>query len=265
MHAALFISSDRVILEDRSRNGILVNGQRVPQRSVLNPGDVVIVGSQQVKLIANEPSKRRVENMTLPKMEASPSVDPLHRTSSPFQRPIESNRLPAFDAGSGEFRAPPRPETGESELELSMVRRAESFALLGNVVEKALAMGRTLEAERMLASPLADVIEASRSGRRVTPSLVDMAAKYSARLATATGKGAWADYVIELYAFQRRPCPAPVIDELYNAFRKVSAVDIGRLRKYIEEMHSRLQTFSAADRFLIQRIEGLERLAALKA
>ena len=65
-------------------------------------------------------------------------------------------------------------------------------ALLGGVAEKALAMGRAEEAERLLSSALADVIEASRAGRP-SPSLVDIAARFAAKLATATGKGAWAD------------------------------------------------------------------------
>lgn len=125
-------------------------------------------------------------------------------------------------------------------------------------------MGRSDEAERLLASALADVIEASRAGKRMSPALVDLAARFSAKLATATAKGAWADYVVELYSAQGRPCPAPVIDELYNAFRKVNAVDLQRLRDYIAKLKEKLPTFGPADRFLFQRLEGLERLASLR-
>jgi hypothetical protein len=145
-----------------------------------------------------------------------------------------------------------------------MVRRADAFNLLGSVAEKALAMGKHAEAERILASPLADVIEASRAGKRITPSLLDQAARFSARLATATGKGAWADYVIELYQSQSRIVPAPVIDELYNAFRRVSAIDLGRLREYVAQHRDQLTPLGPAERFLFQRLEGLERLAAIR-
>jgi hypothetical protein len=145
-----------------------------------------------------------------------------------------------------------------------MIRRADAFNLLGSVAEKALAMGRADEAERLLASALADVIEASRAGKRLQAPLVDMAARFSAKLASSTAKGAWADYVVELYAAQGRPCPAPVIDELYTAFRKVNAIDLVRLRAYVALLRDKLPTFGPADRFLFQRIEGLERLAALR-
>jgi hypothetical protein len=121
-----------------------------------------------------------------------------------------------------------------------------------------------VEAERLLASPLTDVIEASRAGRKLPTGLVDQAAKFSSKLATATSKGAWADYVIELYAAQGRPCPAPVIDELYIAMRKVATVDVNRLRDYLAQLRAKLASFGPAERFLFQRLEGLERLAALR-
>jgi hypothetical protein len=145
-----------------------------------------------------------------------------------------------------------------------MVRRADQFKLLSGVAEKALAMGKAGEAERLLASALADVIEATRAGRPLPPTLVDQAAKFSAKLATATGKGGWADYVIELYQAQKRPCPAHVIDELYNAMRKVTAVDMHRLRNYVAMLRQSLPRYGPAERFLFQRLEGLERLAALR-
>jgi len=93
---------------------------------------------------------------------------------------------------------------------------------------------------------------------------MDMAARFAAKLATSTAKGAWADYVIELYDAQQRPCPAPVIEELYNAFRKVNAIDLGRLRAYLGRLREKQGSFGPAERFLIQRLEGLERLAALR-
>lgn len=145
-----------------------------------------------------------------------------------------------------------------------MVRRVDQFKLLGGVAEKAFAMGRTGEAERLLAPALGEVIEACRAGKPLPPTLVDQAARFSSKLATATGKGGWADYVIELYFAQERACPAGVIDELYSAMRKVASVDLAQLRAYINLLRSRAHRFGPAERFLLQRLEGLERVAALK-
>jgi hypothetical protein len=245
-HALLLVRSDDVVLEDlQSRNGVLVNGERIPGRVRLRPGDRITIGSQEMVLIAADDER--------------PAPGPLKRTLP---------RMPSVDAEAfpPPPPAPPPPSGGafDPDMEPSMVRRADAFNLLGGVAEKALAMGKALEAERILASPLADVIEASRAGKRVTPSLMDQAARFSARLATATGKGAWADYVFELYGQQGRLVPAPVIDELYTAMRRVTAIDLERLRDYVETLRARLTTLSPTERFLFQRIEGLERLAALR-
>jgi predicted component of type VI protein secretion system len=244
-HALLVVALDAVTIEDlQSRNGVVVNGQRIPGRTQLAAGDKIVIGSQELTLLEGRESAGREASglpkgkRTLPKMPAAEVV---------------------ADRGSS---VPPA--EGDPDAEPSMLRRADAFNLLGGVAEKALAMGRADEAERLLANPLADVVEASRAGKRLSPWLVDTAARFAAKLATATAKGAWADYVVELYDAQLRPCPAPVVDELYNAFRKVNAIDIVRLRGYVARLREKQGSFGPAERFLLQRLEGLERLAALR-
>ncbi len=238
-HAIFELQGNAVTIEDlNSRNGVIVNGHRIETKVNLNVGDRILIGSQELTLLAARDGANvtggGVGKMTLPKMKVS--------TPSSGFPPVQI----------------------ESDPEPSMVRRADQFKLLSGVAEKALAMGKAGEAERLLASALADVIEATRAGRPLPPTLVDQAAKFSAKLATATGKGGWADYVIELYAAQKRPCPAHVIDELYNAMRKVTAVDLNRLRGYVAMLRQMLPRYGPAERFLFQRLEGLERLAALR-
>lgn len=243
-HALFEHLGNVVTIEDlNSRNGVIVNGHRIEAKVTLSVGDRILIGGQELTLLAARdgggPTQGGVGKMTLPKLKVN----------------TPSSGFPQVGAKIGEIEQDPEP---------SMVRRADQFKLLSSVAEKALQMGKAGEAERLLASPLADVIEATRAGRPLPPTLVDQAAKFSAKLATATGKGGWADYVIELYAAQKRPCPAHVIDELYNAMRKVTAVDLNRLRGYVAMLRQSLPRYGPAERFLFQRLEGLERLAALR-
>ena len=46
------------------------------------------------------------------------------------------------------------------------------------------------------------------------------------------------------------PNKDPVIDELYNALRRVTSIDIVRLREYIDDLRQRLPMFGPAERFL---------------
>ncbi|HVH44332.1 MAG TPA: FHA domain-containing protein [Labilithrix sp.] len=238
-HAIFEVGPGGVTVEDlNSRNGVIVNGNRIDRKTPISVGDRILIGSQELTLLAardlQNAAAMAVGKMTLPKM-----------------------RLNTPSAGLEQVNV-------DGDHEPSMVRRADQFKLLSGVAEKALAMGKAGEAERLLASALADVIEATRSGRPLPPMLVDQAAKFSAKLATATGKGGWADYVIELYQGQQRPCPAHVIDELYTAMRKVTAVDMNRLRAYLAMLRQNLPRYGPAERFLFQRLEGLERLASLR-
>jgi predicted component of type VI protein secretion system len=254
-HAILSVTKDGVSVEDlKSRNGVLVNGKRIEEATSLRPGDKILIGSQEMMLVETRLgggtahiTSGGLPKMTLSKLEAAMAA-PEEQSSVSFSGisiPSSSSSVVDFD---------PEP---------SMLRRVDGFRVLGGVAEKALAMGRADEAERLLASALADVIEACRAGRKIPMSLAEQAGRFSARLATATGKGAWADYVVELYSSQGRPAPAPVIDELYNAFRKVTSVDVVKLRDYLEMLRGKLTKLGPADRFLFQRLEGLERLLAV--
>ena len=79
-----------------------------------------------------------------------------------------------------------------------------------------------------------------------------------------TTKVVWVEYVFELYRRQRRVLPAAVIDELYSVVRKVKGLELGGIRSYLEVLRESGASFGPAERFLVQRIEGLERQMALK-
>jgi FHA domain len=244
-HALFRVSADSVDVEDLgSRNGVLVNRQRVVGRTKVLPGDSVLIGGQEMTLI---------ESVGVV-LEHPTNAQGLRAT---LVRPMD---LPEEASVTKVSFVP-----GEGDEDSSMVRRLGGFRVLASVADKALALGRGGEAERVLAAPLLEVLEASRRGDSLAPELAEGATRLAAKLATATGKGLWVDYVIEIYAALARPVPAVVIDELYTALRKATALDVARLKAYVEALRRRLPSLGPADRFLVQRIEGLERLALLRS
>ena len=250
-HALLVVASHGVTVEDlQSRNGTSVNGQRIVGRELLHAGDKIVLGSQELTLLLDvdgAESALRAGDRTLPKIAAATRGNALGGSS---EEPITD--------------PPPEPEPSTTGAHARPERRADAFSLLGGVADKALALGRADEAERLLGSALLEILQAAREGRRSSPPLVDVAARFAAKLATATSKGPWVDYVVELYDTQRRLCPAQVTDELYSAMRRVSAIDLARLRDYLARLREAQSSFGPAEKFLLQRLEGLERLAALR-
>ena len=253
-HALLIVSSAEVSTEDLgSRNGVLVNGQRINGRQTLRIGDRILIGAQEMTLLES-------------KSEEQPGL-----TSTARLARLSISKIPQEPRGSGTstashfVTAPPAVSVNPREDTMQAPRRpVGGLSVIASVAEKSLSMNRVEEAERIVTASLQDVLEQLRSGQHVGSEVVDLAARLAARLASGSGKGAWVDYVIELYFREGRPCPAPVIDELYIALRKVNSVQTQQLRDYVARLRERVAGFGPAERFLFQRLEGLERLAGLR-
>ena len=178
-HALFEVRGGAVVVEDLgSRNGVIVNGERIVRPHLLAAGDRVLIGSQELTLIVEARGETRGDEAargkqahTLPKIVAALPVITVEDMDSDGPSSVKTNasKFPFRTEHSVEFD--PRTLTQESDappsgpdargrnensqmarLEVSMVRRSEQFRLLGSVADKALALGRALEAERLLAS-----------------------------------------------------------------------------------------------------------------
>src|SRR5450432_35094 len=143
-------------------------------------------------------------------------------------------------------------------------QRVATFGLLGILADKALAMGRGDEAEKLLFEQMDQVLVDTQRGVSVAHETLERASDYALKLAIATSNGRWVDFIFRLHTALGRPCPGPVVDELYTVLRKVKTVNLSMLREYIEGLREVSGNLGPADRFLVNRLEGLERLAAAK-
>jgi pSer/pThr/pTyr-binding forkhead associated (FHA) protein len=148
-------------------------------------------------------------------------------------------------------------------MRFDAAERAQSLHLLCTLADKAIALGRGEEAERILSIHLKQFLADVQSGHVPPTESAAQGALYAAKLAEATGKSEWFDYVIGLYSRLNAPPPASVVDELYGALGRVRQVDLKLLRSYIGELRGRAG-LGPNERFLVGRVEGLERVAALK-
>jgi pSer/pThr/pTyr-binding forkhead associated (FHA) protein len=142
-----------------------------------------------------------------------------------------------------------------------ITRRSHAFRLLAGVVDKALALGQPDEAERLLGGLLQDLLREAQSGKEEVPSeMAESAARSAVKLGTGTGKASWVEYPFRLYAALGRVLPADVVDGLYDLVRKTPKVDLALLLRYAALLEGR--PLSPAERFVVQRIQSLARMAA---
>jgi hypothetical protein len=247
-HALLLVGEDAVFVEDAgSRNGVIVNGNKIPGRTKLADGDRITIGTQDMVISAiAQPEPTRKPWMNTPNQGPPTLVTmPIAARSDPPLKP------------SG-LSSPPEESTFERP------RRGEALRLLGGVADKALALGNPEGAERLLQNGLAEILGDAKNGREVTPEAMELAARFAARLASGTGKGSWGDYVVELHRARAALPPSTIVDELYVAARKMKGFDLSGLRGWLEELRARAGSLTPNERFVLQRLEGLEKLIAAR-
>jgi hypothetical protein len=238
-HAALLVTEQGVSLEDLgSRNGVLVNSTLRRGTFELKVGDRIQIGEDMLEII------ERAERPNAAEMRSAMTVS--------FEAPKPSEAAAKTDGA----------KLAESE-DSPATRRADALNLLGSVVDKALVLGHADEAERLLTGHLSGVLDEAKAGVRPSPSTVTAAGGYAVKLASATGKVAWMNYAIDLYRAIAQPMPLSMVDDLYALLRRIRGVDRALLRQYVSTLRSRAERLSPSERFALQRIEGLERLAAL--
>lgn len=243
-HAVLTVSGESAIIEDLgSRNGVLVNGTKIDKTQLLADGDVIKIGGQELTLTgvrgtrADEVERARTEQRmhTMTDLEDLEDIDDSETTVGP---------LP------GHFHPTPNPD-----------RRVHGLTLIGSVATKALALGRADEAERILFRALHDLLAKASAGEEIPRDVVESASAFALRLAAATTKGAWVEYVFDLFNRAKLLLPSRQVDELYSVVRRVKHVDKAIIREYVAFLKSREPTFGPSERFVLQRIESLERWA----
>lgn len=217
-----------VVVDLGSANGVFVNGRRFEGERVLKPGDVIVIGDQELRLHA-EPvqpagAARAAETMA--------RADTLWDDDDAVVGPEENTDV------------------------------QDAVELLGAVADRFIAAGQARQASDVLGPRLRQLLERARSARGVTPEIAESAGKSAVRLATAIGNPSWIDYVLDLYASIDRMLPEPLLVAMHEAVRRLPRVDLSRLRAYIEQMSA--AKLSHHERFVLKRLEGLERVAALR-
>ncbi len=262
-HALLTVRADSVTVEDLgSRNGVRLNDKKIEGRVEVTHGDKITIGSQEMT-VEGTPDE---SVLAVPESIAfgvtrtttlTPQVAAMMQREELHEEPWTESTTPGISLSFSSSRNPP---VGVQAPD----RRVTALSFIGSLADKALTMGRAEEAERILHRSLNELLERARDGTLPPNEVAAKAAMYAAKLATATSKGYWIEYIFALYSCTGQLVPGSVVDELYSSVRKVKSLDMTILRNYIESLRKRSAQLGPSERFVQQRLEGLERLGGLK-
>jgi pSer/pThr/pTyr-binding forkhead associated (FHA) protein len=212
-----------VVVDLGSANGVFVNGRRVSGEQRLEIGDVIVIGDQQLRLVS---------------IEANDG----HETRA--ARTVEA-------AGAATLRRPAHEESTNLE---------DAIELITAVAQRLIDRGESKQASDVLGPRLVSVLDEARSRRGTSPAMVEAASESSLLLARSSLDPAWVDYVVLLHDALGRVMTDSIIEAMHETVRKVPRVQVGLLRDYIARMQD--ANLSTHDRFLLRRLNGLERVAA---
>jgi hypothetical protein len=222
-HAEFVVTDTTCIVRDlASVNGVYVNSRRINESIAVRDGDRIQIGQHEFRL-----------------------------------RTVVRESVPAGDRLTAETLHGISPEAEASD---EQTHAGDVFDLLGPVADKVLALGRGDEAERILSGVLQSVLRETVGGKPLDSSMTDRAAMYAIRIAEATGRPYWLDYVIELFTAANRLVPAREVDRLYDVVRKARGMNLTAFRAYVAKLQANSSMLGPSERFVLQRLEGLERV-----
>jgi len=264
-HAVFRVVGNIVEVEDLdSRNGVRVNGTRIDGPVQVKHGDRIYIGSHELLLKDISIAERAVKAKDMRTMHTVEFSGTCRKCSEPLV--LGADRCP----NCGELTAAASSGVeASSETGLEAALAAEeptlsSISLLTGIADKALSMGRYDEADRILSGVLNDVLERAKKERSLEFDELHKAAEYSLLLIETTLKPQWLDFLFQLHTATRRLMPAEVIDSLYRIVNSLRYANPVPIRAYLQELRKTTTAFNATERFLFNRLQGLEKLISSK-
>jgi pSer/pThr/pTyr-binding forkhead associated (FHA) protein len=256
-HARVLIENGRPCIEDLgSANGTFVNQQRLHGRAVLFPGDHVFIGTCEIEVV------RRIveERPTLVDIEIEQRPTPssgvgAYKVKTP--QPSTSSEIRSMAPSSDTRATAPnnsatiRPGGEQSTAEV------DAFEYLGRLADKMFTMGRVDAARRILSSHLDDLLDGARSGRTISPALVDSAGRYAVKLANETLDGKWVDVAVEIHLIACRPMREETVQQLSALRAKAPLGHDVLIARYYEKLRASMAGHSPAERVLCERVASL--------
>ena len=224
-HAVFHVEEHGVGIEDLgSRNGVQVNGETIEGVRMLKHLDRVVIGAQELLVMRVQGDRERGARPTL----AGMTLD-----------------LPIVN---------PADVADEATV-------AHSGSVVDRIADKALALGRFEEAERMLGRRLKNMVRDARDSKtKLSCDKLAAATEYALKLAEGTGKHEWIDWVFDVRDAHDSLLDPEIIDRLHELVRQVRYSGGSVFRTYLSNLRARSAQLSKGDQFTLRRLEAVERV-----
>ncbi len=253
-HALLKVTKEALTVEDLgSRNGVSVNGEVIEGRKKLKHLDRITIGNQEM-VVLEKVGHTSAQTVQFERCWACGALcEPQAKNCLQCGAQIRQERQTL--AGE-QVTIKSFPDFGSGEDESTQT--TTSFSLLAPIADKALALGRYEEASRLLGPSLDRLKQKAEEGDH-DDKLVDRSIQLALRVSEGpTAAARWIPWVFEMHTILNKPMKSDVVDRLHELVRRARFSNPKPLRKYLDVL--RKMDLKPADRFLVRRLEALERV-----
>ena len=226
-HAVLFVDAGRVVLEDLgSRNGTLVNGERIEGTVELSPGDRVTIGVRQLELARGERERERRKTMG----QGYPS---------------------------GAYERPPATQRPPSPLIEDVTHSVSIFGMLLGTSQRALEREDLHEAESAAANLAVSVRAELLRGRTVDAQTMNDIVGTFLDLAERCGSVRWVERIFEIFGAAKQVFDAETIDRIHRVVDR-QGFDVGEaIDAYLARIRARAAELEDDEHRLLLRVSEL--------
>jgi hypothetical protein len=257
VHATIVNENDMLFLEDRgSRNGCILNGNRISGRVQLSDGDRITIGHQSIRVVALD----RISN-------ADRTLGLVTCVACGAWIASNDHQCPQCGAprstGAGDPRATFRVEELPRFHKQSELRKTQQPQfMVAALLQKAISMARFEEAEKLLANLMESAIKREQRGEKIEDRESAEVTRSTITIAEATHNPKHVSNLFTFYHARGKLMPRETIEALYDLVRKVGYRSCPEMSRYLAFLATKAPTFSPGEKFVHRRLEGLVSLCS---
>jgi hypothetical protein len=250
-HARIVIDDAGASVEDMgSRNGVRVDGVTIKASTPLSDGMRLRIGTQDFLFCnVDQPGKAHAKTTGVLRLCASCRMPyPREAPSCPNCESTEQTDEDTL--------------TGVGASEGSNAARAWSAQLLVEALDRALALQRLQDAERILRRATAQVDEAVSSGAPVDAASLSELAMRAAATTLAANDATWALWILDIYRRTALVPPAEVVERLAEVATRHRTLILAGVTALLEHLWGRMGKASQRSIDALSRLEQVRGLLA---
>ncbi len=263
VHAAIVNSGGKIRVEDRqSRNGVLLNGERITKPTALQHGDKVSVGHQKIEIASVESAREADRTVGIRACDVCGSFA---NANEPFCAKCGSNIGVVTTISPKEPLANTAPDSSPTKrpgFKESIVMEQQPLGAMSGMALKALQVGKVDEADLLIAGALRAALTKLGQKKELSEHGIMTISKALIEYAIAEKSPSHISSLFRLHLASGRLMTRDVVEGLYNSVRKAGYLACQDMRDYLTLLETLTDSFSPGERFIHRRLQGLVKICS---